>query len=122
MSSHRCGFRLYWRWRSRPAGGRPAIAAEIRGLIRRLAEENSHWGAPKIHGELLKLGLVVSERSVARYLKRIRRRGDPGKRWLAILESHREVIAAFDFFTVPTVTFQLRCCFFVIDLHRPRTP
>ena len=62
------------------------------------------WGAPKIHGELLKLGFEVSERTVARYLRRIRRRGDPGKRWLAFLQNHREVIAAFDFFTVPTVT------------------
>ena len=117
---HRAGFRLYWRWRSRPGGGRPAITEEIRGLIRRLAEENSHWGAPKIHGELLKLGFVVAERSAARYLRRIRRRGDPGKRWLAFLENHREVIAAFDFFTVPTVTFQLLYCFFVIEHERRR--
>jgi hypothetical protein len=74
---HRAGFR-YWRWRSGPRGGRPKISEEIRGLIRRLAEENLDWGAPKIH-ELQKLGFVISERSVARYLRRIRRRGDPGK-------------------------------------------
>jgi hypothetical protein len=73
------------------------------------------WGAPKIHGELQKLGLVVSERSVARYLRRMRRRGDPAKSWLAFLQNHREVIVAFDFFTVPTVTFQLLYCFFVIE-------
>jgi transposase InsO family protein len=79
-----------------------------------MAEENPDWGAPKIHGEIQKLGFVVSERSVARYLRRIRRRGDPAKRWLAFLQNHREVIAAFDFFTVPTVTFQLLYCFFVI--------
>jgi putative transposase len=65
---HRAGFRLYWRWRSRPRGGRPKITEEIRVLIQRLAQENQGWGAPKIHGELQKLGLVVSERSVARYL------------------------------------------------------
>ena len=100
---HRAGFRLYWRWRSRPRGGRPKITDEIRVLIRRLAEENPDWGAPKIHGELQKLGFVVSERRVARYLRRIRRRGDPAKGWLAFLQNHREVIAAFDFFTVPTV-------------------
>jgi len=73
---HRAGFQLYWRWRSRRRG-RPRITAEIRELIRRLAEENPNWGAPRIHGELQKLGFVVSERSVARYLRRIPRRGDP---------------------------------------------
>lgn len=83
-------------------------------MIRRLAKENQDWGAAKIHGELLKLGFVVSERTVARYLRRIRRRGDPAKSWLTFLQNHREVITAFDFFTVPTVTFQLLYCFFVI--------
>jgi putative transposase len=117
---HRAGFRLYWRWRSRPRGGRPKITEEIRTLIRRMAEENAEWGAPKIHGELLKLGLAVSERSVARYLRGIRRRGDPGKRWLAFLQNHREVIVAFDFFTVPTLTFRLLYCFFVIEHGRRR--
>jgi putative transposase len=117
---HRTGFRIYWRWRSRPRGGRPKITEEIRVLIRRLAQENHSWGAPKIHGELQKLGLVVSERSVARYLRRMRRRGDPAKRWLTFLQNHREVITAFDFFTVPTVTFQLLYCFFVIEHGRRR--
>ena len=112
---HRAGFRLYWRWRSRLPGGRPKISAEIRSLIRRLAEENPSWGAPKIHGELQKLGLVVCERTVARYLRRLRRRADPVKHWLAFLQNHREVIAAFDLFTVPTLTFQLLYCFFVIE-------
>ena len=74
---HRAGFRLYWRWKSRPRGGRPRITPEIRGLIRRLAQENSDWGAPKIHGELQKLGFVLSERTVARYLRGLQRRGDP---------------------------------------------
>ena len=86
---HRAGFRLDWRWRSRRQGGRPKVSDEIRGLIRRLAEENRNWGAPKIHGELLKLGFVVSERTVARYLRRVRRGGDPSKRWLAFLQNHR---------------------------------
>jgi putative transposase len=117
---HRAGFRLYWRWRSRPRGGRPKITEEIRVLIQRLAQENQGWGAPKIHGELQKLGLVISERSVARYLRRIRRRGDPAKSWLTFLQNHREVIAAFDFFTVPTVTFQLLYCFFAIEHGRRR--
>src|ERR1700693_906180 len=117
---HRAGFRLYWRWRSRPRGGRPKVSEEIRTLVRRLAAENSGWGAPKIHGELLKLGFEVSERTVARYLKRLRRRGDPAKHWLAFLANHREVIVAFDFFTVPTLTFQLLYCFFVIEHGRRR--
>src|SRR5437870_3778960 len=79
---HRAGFRLYWRWRSRTSGGRPKISGEIRALIQRLAQENRDWGAPRIHGELQKLGFVVAERSVARYLRRIRRRGDPARRSL----------------------------------------
>jgi transposase len=117
---HRAGFRLYWRWRSRPRGGRPKITAEIRALIHRMAEENPGWGTPKIHGELQKLGFVLSERTVARYLRRVQRRGDPRKQWLAFLQNHREVIVAFDFFTVPTVTFQLLYCFFVIEHARRR--
>jgi len=115
---HRAGFRLYWRWRSRPQGGRPKITEEIRALIRRLADENPDWGAPKIHGELQKLGLIVCERTVARYLRRTRRRADPAHRWRAFLHNHREVTVAFDFFTVPTVTFQLLYCFFVIEHGR----
>lgn len=117
---HRAGFRFYWRWRSRAHGGRPRITAEIRALIRRMAEENASWGAPKIHGEILKLGFDISERTVARYLRRVHRRGDPGKRWLAFLQNHREVIVAFDLFTVPTVTFRLLYCFFVIEHGRRR--
>jgi hypothetical protein len=107
----RAGFRLYWRWRSRPRGGRPKITEEVRTLIRRLASENPSWGAPKIHGELQKLGFVVAERTVARYLRRVQR---PGKRWLTFLQNHREVLVAFDFFKLPTVTFQLLYCSFVI--------
>ena len=82
---HRAGFRRYWRWRSRPRGGRPQVAAETQALIRRLAAENPDWGAPRIHGELLKLGVTLSERTVARYLRQIVRRGDPGKKWLTFL-------------------------------------
>ena len=86
---HRAGFRLYGRWRSRSRGGRPRITQELRDLIVRLADENPDWGAPKIHGELQKLGFVIAERSVARYLHRILRRGDPKRRWLAFLQNHR---------------------------------
>ena len=102
---HRVGFRLYWRWKSRPRGGRPRISQEVRAPIARLAHENPDWGAPKIHGKLQKLCVALSERTVARYLRRIQRRGDPCKKWLAFLRNHREAIVAFDFFTMPTVTF-----------------
>jgi hypothetical protein len=111
---------LYWRWKSRPCGGRPRISEEVRGLIRRLAQEDSDWGAPKIHGELQKLGFVLSERTVARYLRPIQRRSDPTKRWLAFLRNRREAIVALDFFTTPTVTFRILYCFFVIEHGRRR--
>jgi hypothetical protein len=92
---HRAGFRLYWRWRSRRRGGRQRITQKLRDLIGRLAKDNPEWGAPKIHAELQKLGFSLTERTVARYLRRVVRRGDPGQKWLAFLENHREVIAAF---------------------------
>ncbi len=115
---HRTAFRWYWRWRSRRRPGRPPVTDELRMLIRRLALENPGWGAPKIHGELLKIGLDLCERTVARYLRRVRRRADPTKNWLTFLENHREVIVALDFFTVPTITFQLLYCLFVIHHGR----
>jgi putative transposase len=111
---HRAGFRLYWRWLSRRASGRPAVPSELRELIQRMARENPIWGAPRIHGELLKLGLEISERTVSRYLARMGRRGDAGKRWLIFLKNHREVMAAMDFFTVPSATFRVLYGFFVI--------
>ena len=117
---HRAGFRWCWRWKSRPRGGRPRITEEIRVLIRRLAQENSGWGAPKIHGELQKLGFVFSETTVARYLRGLRRRGDPAKKWLVFLRNHREAIVALDFFTVPTATFRVLYCFFVMEHERRR--
>lgn len=117
---HRAGFRWYWRWKACPLRGRPQITPEIRDLIRRLAEDNADWGAPKIHGELRKLGFEVPERTVARYLRRLRRRGDPKMSWLAFLRNHRETIVALDFFTVPTATFSLLYCLFVIEHGRRR--
>jgi putative transposase len=77
------------------------------------------WGAPKNHGELQKLGFVLSERSVACYLRGIRRRGDPDNRWLAFLQNHREAIVAFNFFTAPTDRLKIAHCFFVME-HRRR--
>ena len=85
-----------------------------------MAQENPRWGSPKIHGELLKLGFSVAESTVALYLRRIGPRRDGGKRWLAFLENHREVILAMDFFTVPTLSFRVLYCFFLIEHGRRR--
>jgi putative transposase len=116
---HRAGFRLYWRIRSR--GGGRSIPAAVFELVRRMARENPTWGAPRIHGELLKLGFQISERTVSRYLRRrVPRPGDSAKNWLAFLKNHREAIAALDFFAVPTITFRLLYCLFVIDHGRRR--
>ncbi len=88
---HRAGFRLYWRFISHRADrGRPRITHQVRKLIQRMAAENPTWGAPRIHGELLKLG--VSERTVSRYLAQVGRQGDAGKRWRIFLRNHREAI------------------------------
>ncbi len=75
--------------------------------------ENPVWGAPRIHGELLMLGYDVSERTISRWMKRAPRDPDPANRWLVFLRNHREVIAAMDFFTVSTITFNVLYCFFV---------
>jgi len=119
---HRAGFRLYWRWlsRARNAGGRKRIREEIRTLIFRMVAENPTWGAPRIHGELLKLGFDVSEPTVSRWLRRAPKPPDPAKRWLTFLRNHREAIAAMDFFTVPTLTFGILYCFFIIGHDRRR--
>ena len=123
VSWHRAGFRRFWRWRSqRRRPGRPQVNAQIRQLIRRMKAENPTWGAPRIHGELLQLGFEISEPSVSRYLHNLNGCRDEGraKRWLAFLNNHREVIAAFDFFTVPSLTFRILYCFFVIEHGRRR--
>jgi len=112
---HRAGFKAYWRWRSHKEkrSGRPPLAREVRDLIRRMATENL-WGAPRIHGELLKLGFEISERSVSRYLRSVRWRPGSRQTWLTFLKNHREAIAAMDFFTVPTAAFRLLYVMFVI--------
>lgn len=109
VSWHRAGYRLFWRWRSRSSGtGRPKIDQEIRQLILRMKHENPTWGAPRIHGELLLLGFEISEPTVSRYLQRLKHtpQESKAKQWLAFLNNHREVIAAFDCFTVPTLSFR----------------
>jgi len=117
---HRAGFRLYWRWisRARHTVGRKPISREVRELVFRMVAENPTWGAPRIHGELLKLGFDVSERTISRWVKRASKHPDPARRWLVFLRNHREAIAAMDFFTVPTLTFGVLCCFFVIGHDR----
>ena len=119
---HRAGFRLYWKWlsRTRRVGGRRPVGRKVRELVSRMARENPTWGAPRIHGELLKLGFKVSEPTVSRWLRRIPRRPDRGRRWLTFLRNHREAIAAMDFFTVPTLTFGVLYCFFIIGHDRRR--
>src|SRR3982074_2847766 len=95
---HRAGFRCYWRWKSRPQGGRPQIDTELRVLIRRMSVENPLWGAPRIHGELLKLGFEVAQSSVAKYM--VKRRGPPSQGWRTFLRNHAPDIAAMDLFVV----------------------
>jgi len=118
----RVGFRLYWRLISRVRAqvGRTQTPKEVRDLIFRMVVENPTWGAPRIHGELLMLGFDLSERTISRWMKRAPRDPEPAKRWLTFLRNHREAIAAMDFFTVPTITFGVLYCFFVISHDRRR--
>jgi transposase InsO family protein len=113
---HRAGFRCYWRWKSRSRGGRPQIGAELHALIRRMSNENPLWGAPRIHGELLKLGFDVAQSSVAKYM--VKRRGPPSQGWRTFLRNHAPDIAAMDLFVVPTIGFDLLYALVIIRLDR----
>ena len=113
---HRAGFRCYWRWKSRPLGGRPQIDTELRALIRRMSVENPLWGAPRIHGELLKLGFSVAQSTVAKYM--VRRRGPPSQGWRTFLRNHAPDIAAMDLFVVSTIGFKLLYGFVIIRIDR----
>jgi transposase InsO family protein len=113
---HRAGFRQYWRWKSRLLGGRPKIAAELRALIRRMSAENPLWGAPRIHGELLKLGFEVAQSSVAKYM--VKRCGPPSQGWHTFLRNHAPDTAAMDLFVAPTVGFELLYVFIIVRLAR----
>jgi transposase InsO family protein len=112
---HRAGFRLYWRWKSRSRGGRPKVPTEIRRLIRDMSLANRLWGAPRIHGELLKLGVEVAQSTVAKYMAR-RGRGS-SQTWKTFRHNHAADIAAMDFLIVPTVGFRL---LFVLVILRHR--
>jgi hypothetical protein len=113
---HRSGFRRYWRWKSRSLGGRRQIAADLRALIRRMSAENPLWGAPRIHGELLKLGFEVAQSSVAKYM--VKRCGPPSQGWHTFLRNHAPNIAAMDLFVVPTIGFDLLYGLVIVRLAR----
>jgi transposase InsO family protein len=112
---HRAGFRCYWRWKS-PRGGRSQIETDLRALIRRMSIENPLWGAPRIHGELLKLGFAIAQSSVAKYM--VKRRGPPSQGWCTFLRNHAPEIAAMDLFVVPTIGFELLYAFVIVRLGR----
>jgi transposase InsO family protein len=114
---HRSGFRFYWRWKSRQPAGRPKIDEELRELIEHMSVENPLWGAPRIHGELLKLGFEVAQSTVAKYMKRQRRR-PPSQGWRTFLRNHLPDMAGMDFFGVPTLGFDLLYAFVIIRLDR----
>ena len=113
---HRAGFRCYWRWKSRPRGGRPQIDTKLRGLVRRMSLENPLWGAPRIHGELLKLGFEIAQSSVAKYM--VKRRRPPSQGWRTFLRNHAPDTAAMDLFVVPTIGFDLLYAFIIVRLDR----
>ncbi len=115
---HRKGFCLYWAWKSRGAAvARRVIPPEVRDLIRKMSLANSLWGAPRIHGELLKLGINLSQATVAKYM--VRQRKPPSQTWQAFLNNHIKDLVAVDFFTVPTVSFRVLYVFVVLA-HDPR--
>jgi hypothetical protein len=114
---HRKGFRFYWRWRSR-GPGRPRISADIRDLIRRMSRANPLWGAPRIHGELLKLGIKISQATVGRWMPW--RPKVPSPTWRSFLRNHLPDIAAIDMFVVATATFHLLYALIVLSLDRRR--
>ena len=116
LAWHRRGFRLFWTWKSRRRG-RPVIPSDVRLLIRRMSKDNPLWGAPRVHGELLKLGIDVRQATVARYMARPRR--PPSQTWRTFLANHVDQIVAADFFVVPTVTYRLLFVL-VILAHRRR--
>jgi len=113
---HRAGFRAYWRWKSRPRGGRPKTRTDIRQLIRDMSAANPLWGAPRIHGELLKLGIDVGQTTVAKYMAR--RRQPPSQGWKTFLRNHADGIASMDLFVVPTISFRLLYGFLILRHSR----
>jgi hypothetical protein len=115
---HRSGFRAYWRWKSCGQPGRPRVSRELRELIRQMSKDNPLWGAPRIHGELLKLGFEVAESTVSKYM--IKHRGPPSQTWRTFLRNHADAIAAIDLCVVPTLTFGCLFAFLVVSHGRRR--
>jgi transposase InsO family protein len=115
---HRTGFRLYWRWKSRARGGRPKVPVEIRRLIREMSLANRLWGAPRIHGELLKLGIEVAQSTVAKYMARSGRGRSQTRK--TFLHNHASGIGAMDFLIVPTVGFRLLFVLVILQHERRR--
>jgi putative transposase len=116
---HRKGFRLFWAWKVRHGKpGRPAVSKEVRTLIRTMSLENPLWGAPRIHGELLKLGIDIGETSVSKYL--VRPHTPPSQTWRTFLDNHVKAMVSVDFFTVPTIRFQVLYVFLVLAHDRRR--
>ncbi len=115
---HREGFRIYWRWKSRSCGGRPKATSELRALIRQMCSDNPLWGAPRIHGELLKLGFEISQSTVSKYMPR--RPRDPDQSWRTFLRNHMDCTASIDFLVVPTITFKLLFVLMVLSHERRR--
>src|SRR6202521_2184320 len=113
---HRQGFRLFWRWRSR--SGRPSVEREIRDLIRQMSSANPLWGAPRIHGELLKLGIEGSQATVEKYI--LRRPGTPSQNWRSFLRNHAQGIAAIDMFVVASGSFRLLYVMIILAHERRR--
>jgi transposase InsO family protein len=113
---HRADFRYDWRWKSNSRGGRPPIEIELRALIRRMSTENLLWGAPRIHGELLKLGFSGAQSTVARYM--VKRHRPPSQGWRTFLRNHAPDIAAMDLFVVPTIGFKLLYGFVIVRIDR----
>ncbi len=115
---HRQRFRFYWRWKWRHAEGRPTVSQELRNLIRRMGLANPRWGAPRIHGELLKLGIPVSQATVAKYM--VQHRKPPSQSWRTFLKNSAQDSVCVDFFVVPTITFQLLFAFVILSHDRRR--
>ena len=116
---HRSGFRRYWTWKSRRGrAGRPRVAPEIRELIRDMSRANPLWGAPRVHGELLKLGITISQAAVSKYM--VRHRKPPSQTWRSFLDNHVKDLVSVDFFTLPTATFRVLFVFLVLHHDRRR--
>ncbi len=115
---HRQGFRLFWTWKSRRRIGRPPVPSDVRDLIQTMSQDNPLWGAPRIHGELLKLGVAVSQATVAEYMARSS--PSPSQSWRTFLANHVQQIAAADFFVVPTATCRLLFVLVILEHERRR--